>query len=277
MPRSSRDDHPISLLISHLPWWVSLVLALLSYLVLTFLPYVFSGDSPISKGFSTALPIIAPIVGIGFLAIAAMSALESWNRSKLLASQKSIDTIQSLHWSEFEKLVAEFYRRQGYFVTENRSQGPDGGVDIVIEKDRSQTLVQCKNWKSAKVGVKVLREMYGLVHDWKAQAAIIVTSGTFTQDARSFAAGKNIDLIDGAQLVELIRSVQANRAVRSDPPHCTQPLAPVADSHRPSGQEKACPRCGGKLIRRVAKKGRNTGRAFWGCSSFPRCRFTEAA
>jgi len=36
-----------------------------------------------------------------------------------------------------------------------------------------------------------------------------------------------------------------------------------------------CPKCGGKLVRRVAKKGRGEGKAFWGCSSYPKCRFTR--
>ena len=34
-----------------------------------------------------------------------------------------------------------------------------------------------------------------------------------------------------------------------------------------------CPRCGNKLVLRVAKKGENTGKYFYGCSGFPKCRF----
>ena len=36
-----------------------------------------------------------------------------------------------------------------------------------------------------------------------------------------------------------------------------------------------CPRCGAALIVRTAKKGSNAGNQFYGCSSFPRCRFTK--
>ncbi|MEA5020080.1 MAG: topoisomerase DNA-binding C4 zinc finger domain-containing protein [Gordonibacter sp.] len=36
-----------------------------------------------------------------------------------------------------------------------------------------------------------------------------------------------------------------------------------------------CPRCGAVLIVRTAKKGSNAGNQFYGCSSFPRCRFTK--
>lgn len=36
-----------------------------------------------------------------------------------------------------------------------------------------------------------------------------------------------------------------------------------------------CPRCGGKLVVRTAKKGANIGRQFYGCSNFPKCKYTR--
>lgn len=33
-----------------------------------------------------------------------------------------------------------------------------------------------------------------------------------------------------------------------------------------------CPKCGGEMILRTAKKGDNQGQQFWGCANFPRCR-----
>ena len=36
-----------------------------------------------------------------------------------------------------------------------------------------------------------------------------------------------------------------------------------------------CPRCGNKLVLRVAKKGEKTGKYFYGCSGFPKCRFLQ--
>lgn len=39
--------------------------------------------------------------------------------------------------------------------------------------------------------------------------------------------------------------------------------------------EDVCPRCGKPLIKRVAKRGRLSGEAFWGCSGFPGCKFTR--
>ncbi len=34
----------------------------------------------------------------------------------------------------------------------------------------------------------------------------------------------------------------------------------------------ACPKCDAPMVRRVAKRGKNVGNEFWGCSTFPKCR-----
>jgi len=41
-------------------------------------------------------------------------------------------------------------------------------------------------------------------------------------------------------------------------------------------EEIKCPQCGGRLVKRVAKKGTNAGREFYGCSNYPKCRYTKA-
>ncbi len=37
-----------------------------------------------------------------------------------------------------------------------------------------------------------------------------------------------------------------------------------------------CPKCGSELIQRTAKSGTNAGKPFYGCSSFPKCRFMKS-
>lgn len=43
----------------------------------------------------------------------------------------------------------------------------------------------------------------------------------------------------------------------------------------PTATIDTCPKCGGKLVRRTAKKGSNQGQSFIGCSNFPQCRYTK--
>jgi hypothetical protein len=58
--------------------------------------------------------------------------------------------------------------------------------------------------------------------------------------------------------------------------------APIGNASLVSGGKPAvadedaaphpCPRCGGALRRRTAKRGQNVGGVFWGCANYPRCR-----
>ena len=37
-------------------------------------------------------------------------------------------------------------------------------------------------------------------------------------------------------------------------------------------EQRICPNCGELMVLRTAKKGRNSGKQFWGCSAYPECR-----
>ncbi|WP_456430942.1 NERD domain-containing protein, partial [Nitratifractor sp.] len=39
-------------------------------------------------------------------------------------------------------------------------------------------------------------------------------------------------------------------------------------------KNKQCPRCGGELVLRTTKKGNDAGSQFYGCSNYPKCRYT---
>ena len=42
-----------------------------------------------------------------------------------------------------------------------------------------------------------------------------------------------------------------------------------------SENSMVCPRCGGNLVLRTARKGENAGNQFYGCSNFPKCRYVK--
>lgn len=41
--------------------------------------------------------------------------------------------------------------------------------------------------------------------------------------------------------------------------------------------KKLCPRCGSELVLRTARSGAHAGEQFYGCSAFPKCRYTKNA
>ena len=205
----------------------------------------------------TILRLMGVVVPFSLLLGAVISALRRSQAIKLheRAEMGGIDEIRRLPWSRFERLIGEFFRRQGYEVQETGRPSGDGGVDLVLTKDGRKHLVQCKQWRAQSVGVTVVRELNGVIAARGAAGGFVVTSGTFTREARAFADSCSVELVDGQELAAIFRACTA-----------VQPASSVLIS---------CPRCGSAMVRRVAKKGSYSGREFWGCSRYPACRGTS--
>lgn len=175
--------------------------------------------------------------------------------------QTTANIVQQLHsidWFQFEQLVALVYRKQGYTVSRRGGANPDGGIDLVIEKDGTRTAVQCKHWKTWNVGVKAVREFLGALTDSGIQRGLFVTLGGYTGEAKHLADKHGITVVNETALARMVEATDA----RFDP----AVLEILHDTR------KMCPKCERQMVLRTAKRGRSAGQQFWGCSDFPRCR-----
>jgi restriction system protein len=241
-----------------IPWWSNVILAVVIYISFKYWIPSIAFQNPFYKGMAMAVPGFAPIAAGVLLMVAMISAFNACRKGELLERQKGIGTLRLISWHEFEELVGEAYRRKGYAVIESGGGGTDGGVDLILKKGAEKLLVQCKHWRIDKVGVKVVRELYGVMAAEGATGGVVISLGTFTQEARDFARGKPLELLDGPELLKVIAEVQKT-------------AMPVGDK----SNDNVCPLCGSKMVLRTAKKGPNAGEKFWGCPDFPKCRGTE--
>jgi restriction system protein len=265
-------------LVSMMPWWAGCVLALVSYLWLhgVATQEVVASIAPGQVGTVVTQTVWKSLATVGQYLLpllclmgAATSAYGRAKRKGLVSSvvgSPSANALNNMSWQEFELLVGEGFRQQGYQVIENGGGGADGGIDLVLRKGGDKFLVQCKQWKAFNVGVTVVRELYGVMAANGAAGGFVVTSGRFTDDAKAFASGRNITLMDGSALFKLIHQTSAARATRPSPPEMVSPKAVTTPS---------CPICAKVMVQRVAKRGSSSGNAFWGCSGFPACRGTR--
>jgi restriction system protein len=244
------------------PWWVNVILAIIVYLSLKYWIPTIEFQNPFYAGIAKGAHVLAPTLAGIMLLPAALSAINSWRKGQLLDRQKGIGGIKSISWREFEELVEEAYRRKGYRVTETGGGGADGGVDLTLRKNGEHLLVQCKNWRM-DVGVKIVRELYGVVAAEGATGGIVICSGKFTQEARDFARGKPIELIEGTALARMIDEVKKKPSSIID-------INPILTDTQQTVNK--CPLCGGEMVLRTARKGAPAGEKFWGCSAFPKCR-----
>ena len=277
-------------LVALMPWWACVAAAFLSYLVLGALarPVALTGIQPgqmapvmthaLFQGLFTVGQVVVPIL---CLAAAAVSLAKRHQRSSLVAGvarSRAPDALDGMSWQDFELLVGEAFRLQGYEVTELGGEGPDGGVDLVLRKGREKFLVQCKQWKAFKVGVAVVRELYGVMAAKGAAGGFVVASGSFTEEAIACASGRNVTLVDGPKLFGLIQQAKAARGGqgREEPAPIQRPLTSFAAPAAAAAAATTCPTCSSSMVRRVAKRGDKAGNAFWGCSNYPSCRGTRS-
>lgn len=117
----------------------------------------------------------------------------------------------SMDGYEFEDFISGLFRRLGFEV-EVTNYSNDGGVDLVATFNQpifsGKYIIQCKNW-TGPVGQPEVRDLYGVVMDQRANKGILITPSDYTQQAYDFARGKNIELINGIVLRELISSENA--------------------------------------------------------------------
>lgn len=243
------------------PWWLCFSLALIAYVFLHSVAERAPATPTSLSEFSdnTAAQFVHVFASIGqyvipiILVLAGLGSLFRRVKSRRLRDSfvESGGNTKDLAWQEFEQLVGELFRAKGYSVAET-AKGADGGIDLILRRDNERYLVQCKHWKARQVGVKVIRELKGVISAQGATGGGVATSGNFTAEAVQFATTAGIDLIDGSALGALAGF---------------SPVEPATP---------ACPKCGSGMTKRTARRGANAGSKFWGCQRFPTRRGTLA-
>jgi Restriction endonuclease len=156
----------------------------------------------------------AAMISLGWLIV----KVEAKDRRHLL---EWTTDLRHLTAEEFEWLVGETFRREGWSVRETGSQhGADGNVDLVLTRDGARRLVQCKRWSSWLIGVNEVRAFAGTLHREQVRDGVLVTFSGFNEHAIREAGRIGLELIDGRELYGRIERVR-----RPEPcPDCDSPM-----------------------------------------------------
>jgi len=121
---------------------------------------------------------------------------------------------------QFEEIVAEVFKSKGYEIDITK-RTRDGGKDIIaIHTDslgiRNKYFIECKRYaESNKIGVDVVRAIHGAKYTKDGpNKTIVVTTSTFTNDARKFVENEassswDLSLIDREQLLQWLGDYQS--------------------------------------------------------------------
>jgi restriction system protein len=108
----------------------------------------------------------------------------------VVALKKEPESIFTLPPRKFEELLAELLESQGMTV-ELTPRSKDGGRDILAYSESALgkflCLVEAKRYaETHKVGVELVRQLYGVLCDHLATSAMLVTTSSFTKGAKEF-------------------------------------------------------------------------------------------
>src|ERR1700723_2669774 len=151
-------DRFLRWLVQKPPGWVAFALALLLYPGLGLI-------LPLAFGLSTYYLVLCNVVGTTWAVVIGMAwadvLFDSTHRRHLVDWTTDLRRLNS---TEFEWLVGEVFRREGWSIQETGSVGqPDGNIDLVISRSGDRAVVQCKRWQSWAVGVDDVRGFLGTV------------------------------------------------------------------------------------------------------------------
>lgn len=145
----------------------------------------------------------APAVGAETVELAAMADGATW-------VDRLLEVIGAIPPDAFERLAQRLLRESGFTKVEVTGRSGDGGIDGIgvlrMNLVSFQVSFQCKRWKGS-VGSSVVRDFRGAMVG-RADKGLIITTSTFTADARREATRDGapaIDLIDGENLCQLLK------------------------------------------------------------------------
>lgn len=154
------------------------------------------------------------IVESGGLPQVAEAILDQGWREELLAA------LLQLRPDAFERLCQRLLRESGFVQVTVTGKSGDGGIDGVGLVRLGGLLsfpiiFQCKRYQGS-VGAGVIRDFRGAMIG-RADRGLIITTGTFTRDARAEATRDGappVDLVDGEQLLDKLKELRLGVAVK---------------------------------------------------------------
>ena len=180
-----------------------------------------------------------------------------------LPSTWSAYLIEAIEWRIFDRLCVAFWRSQGNQISGIAERSHDG-IDFFVSAPKQKRfrigVVQTRSALSTVPTIDDMRDLLLLRDNNKLSIAILMYAGKLSNVTHSFCVANDIRLIDANSIALGLKSLK-----EKEQKHLLKSLI------RPDYMIPSCPRCRIKLVKRQTTE---TGRLFWGCVSYPECRFT---
>lgn len=108
---------------------------------------------------------------------------------------------------QLEMMAIELYRFLGYNVKRTGGKSVRGADLLVHGQNGKKWLVWCKSWRGP-VGDETVRDMWERLQQEEADGGILVTTGPVSREARDWARGKPISLMEGEEFLSAWRQAR---------------------------------------------------------------------
>jgi restriction system protein len=135
-----------------------------------------------------------------------LGVIAAWrqrNKPSPEAVSLALTNLASMSWKQFLPVMEQAFVQQGFTVIHLNSSA----ADLKLEKSGQVTLVSCKRWKAATLGVEVLRDLKSLQASEDASYAACISLSLPTGVALKFAKDNGIQLICQDELASLCLEV----------------------------------------------------------------------
>lgn len=107
---------------------------------------------------------------------------------------------------KFEKEITDLLNKTGYNAVKTKGSN-DGGIDIILydNSNHISTLIQCKAYKK-QLSPATARELFGVMTSRKVNRGMIICLGGFSKETIKFTHGKNIELLDINDIINLTKN-----------------------------------------------------------------------
>jgi len=133
--------------------------------------------------------------------------------------------------------------------------------------------------------IKTLESLLGLNDQQIHSVIVFIGDCTFKTDMPEYVTygggylryieSKTKQVLTDLEVDEITSKIESGRLMTSFKTNRAH-VAHIKEiiKEKENSNSKECPKCGSSMVIRKTKKGQNIGKKFWGCSSFPKCRYT---
>ena len=296
--RMSRKKENLLELLIGAPWWINVVLAILSFIFLRWIVPAMLGSEGAGKILGNLSSQFSTWISLLFALMAAASGLreilmrrgtsvraaggstestfgqqyntpdkETRRVNPLLADAPvdakplswSVELLRELEWKRFEVVGAELFRELG-FRAEMLSKGPDGGIDVKLYKDSDVAPAAIVQCKSWKARQVGIKPLREFLGVMTHEG---VKEGIYLAAFDFTQEAVEFAKVNRIDAVDGKRFIQMINTLNVEAQQKLLRIATEGDYKTPS-----CPSCGVKLVHRSSSHG-----SFWGCANYPRCKF----